>query len=193
MVLQINERKLFFNIWLGLLAFVNDKHKLINNFGHPKKPYGKKPETIMSIKTKLWEDVGIIDEYIDSVRNLSNDQIQILKSWKNRVGGTFIIIRHLKNYSVFIDDKNDLLYGVIGITSPIYEMFPAEILPIVVETSLLPFRDQIIYDSIFSKYNVQIGPNMRRNFKEQYSEIKKNKGIISSFRSADIAEDTDDA
>jgi hypothetical protein len=67
-----------------------------------------------------------------------------------------------------MDDINNLLYGVIGITDSISESIPDEVLPIVVKTVLLPFKDRIIYDSIFHVHNAQFGHNMRRGYKEQY-------------------------
>jgi hypothetical protein len=179
MTLEPEEREAFFRNWISLLAFVNDRYNLVENFGHPNSPVGIKPETTLKIKTKLWENVKIIDEYIESVWDLPRYDLQILKGWKKKIEGTFIIIRHLKKYSVFMND--DLLYGVIGISAPIFEVYPGELLPMVVETVLIPFGDRIIYDSIFNGYNVHIGPNMRRDFNEQYSEIKRKKGIISTL------------
>ena len=163
------------------MAFVNDRYKLIKNFGHPESPVGIPLEDIVKLKTKLWENAEIIDEYIDSVWDLPQSDIQLLKGWKNKIGGNFIIVRHLKNYSVFLDNTNNVLYGVIGITDPISVSISADVLPIMVRTTLLPFEDRIIYDSIFHMYNFQAGPNMRRGINEQYSEIKREKGIISSL------------
>jgi hypothetical protein len=80
-----------------------------------------------------------------------------------------------------MNNKNNLLYGVIGIINPIFEIITADILPTFVETVLIPFGDKIIYDTIFYRDNIHFGPNMRRSFNEQYMEIKKGKGIIGSL------------
>ena len=174
------ERKIFFKNWLGLLAFVNEKHRLIRNFGHPKKPFGLKQEDITKIKTKLWENAELIDEYIGSI-DLPEEDKHILGGWKNNIPGHFMVITHLKKYSVFMNDKEDMLYGVIGISSPISEMLPLDMLPMMIQTTLLPFKGRIIYDSLFSVYNVHIGPNMKKNSKASYSEIKEQKGIVSTL------------
>jgi hypothetical protein len=181
MKLQSQEVKTFFKNWLNLLAFVNDKHKLVKNFGHPKSPVGLKLESIVKIKTKLWEDFGIIDEYIDSVWDLPQSDIQILKGWKNKIEGTFFILKHLPKYSVFMDDRNNVLYGVVGISDSISVSIPAELLPRMIKTVLLPFGDRIIYDSILNVQNIQFGTNIRRDYKERYSEIRKQKGIVSTL------------
>jgi hypothetical protein len=181
MKLQPQERKMFFSNWLKLLAFVNDKYKLVESFNHPESPVGIKPETILKIKTKLWENVKIIDEYIDSVWDLPRSDIQLLKGWKNKIEGTFLIVKHLRNYSVFLDDANDSLYGVIGITDSIAETIPLEALPTMVKTALLPFGDRIIYDSVFSMQNIRFGPNMRKSYYDRYSVIKGRMGIITTL------------
>jgi len=181
MILLPEERKLFFKNWLGLLAFVNDKHRLIRNFGHPKKTAGLKQEDITKIKTKLWENVEVIDEYINSASDLSEEDTQILTGWKNNIPGHFMVITHLKKHSVLMNDKEDMLYGVIGIRSPIADMLPLDMLPMMIQTTLLPFKGRIIYDSLLNVHNVHIGPAVKKNCKVLYSEIKEQKGIISTL------------
>jgi len=181
MTLHPEEAKIFFKNWLGLMAFVNEKYHLVKNFGQPKKPAGVSPDKVVTIKRKLWENVDIIDGYIDSVRNLPGEDEQILRGWKNYISGNFMVVNHLKKHSVFMNDKQDILYGVVGISGPISEMIPSDMLPMLIQTTLIPFKDRIIYDSLFSVQNVHIGPDMKRSCKELYSEIKEKKGITSSL------------
>ena len=181
MVLRQEERKCFFSNWLGLLAYVNDKHKIVKDFGKPKSAVGLKLESIIGIKNKLWQNIEIIDEYIDSIRDLSKNDIRIIKSWKKGISGSFIILKHLKKYTVFFYEKESVLYGVHGITSPISEMIPLRNLPVMTNTTLLPYKDIIIYDSIFQSYNVSFGPSIRREYNYKYRKIKDEKGIIDSL------------
>ena len=181
MTLHPEEAKNFFKNWLGLMAFINDKYHIVKDFGQPKKPVKVSPEKVIRIKTKLWENTAIIDEYIDSEKKLPEEDAEILRGWKNNISGPFIVINHLKKHSILMNEKEDTLYGVIGISGPISEMIPGDMLPMMIKTTLIPFKDRIIYDSVFSVNNVQIGPNMRRSLKESYSEIKEKKGIICSF------------
>ena len=178
--LEPEDSKIFFDNWLRLLAFVNDKYNLVKDFGHPESPVDIKPEIIIKIKTKLWEDVNLIDEYIDSSPKLSKNNTQIIKNWKNNISGHFLIIRQLKKHSVFMHNEKTL-YGVLGISNPISDIFPKETLPSMVQTVLLPFKGVIIYDSIFLHNRVTFGPNMRRSFNETYSELKREKGIVTEF------------
>ncbi|MDR2642504.1 MAG: hypothetical protein LBC74_06895 [Planctomycetaceae bacterium] len=84
MRLSPDDGNLFFSNFLGLLSYVNDKYNLIPNFGHPKSPEGLPFENVITLKDKLWGDVTIIDEYIDSLENVPEEHIQILKGWKKK-------------------------------------------------------------------------------------------------------------
>jgi hypothetical protein len=181
MKLLPEETKLFFNNWLGILSYTNDKYNLIQDFGHPKNPVGIKKETITILKNKLWDNVKIIDEYIDSVWDMPVENIQILKGWKNKLSGKYIILKHLKKYTIFFDEKRNILYGVIGITNSINDTIDDTMLPLIVDAVLLPFRNQIIYDSILQIYNISFGSNIRNDLREQYSKVKKEKGIVTAI------------
>ncbi|MDR2757381.1 MAG: hypothetical protein LBC20_16925 [Planctomycetaceae bacterium] len=182
MILLPDEREIFYSNFLGLLSYVNDKYKLIQNFGHPQNPAGLNLNEIKTLKDKLWSNVNIIDEYIDSTKEIPDENVQIIQEWKKKISGRFIMMRHLKKYSIFLDDEHGLLYGVNGIQEPISAMIPAALLPIMVEAVLLPFGDMIIYDGILCSQNIQLGPNIRKWFKGSYTEIKKEKGIIVSIK-----------
>ncbi|MDR2651129.1 MAG: hypothetical protein LBC68_02270 [Prevotellaceae bacterium] len=182
MPLLPSERKLFFSTFLGILSYVNDKYRLIPTFGHPKNPEGLPLENVVTIKKKLWDNVKIIDEYLDSIKNTaSEEQKQILKEWKKKISGRFIIIKHTKQNSIFLDDTNDLLYGVVGITDSISYMIPDVMLPIMTNAVLLPFKKIIIYDGLLNPLNVQLDSNIRKSIKEKYMEIRKEKGIVTTI------------
>jgi hypothetical protein len=176
-----DDRELFFSAFLGLLSYVNDKYNLVPDFGHPEIPAGLPLESIVTIKDKLWDNTSIIDEYIDSAGITSEEDIQILEGWKKKISGRLIILKHLKKHSIFLDNENGLLYGVIGITDSIDKHVANARLPVMVNAVLLPFKDIIIYDSILSIFNIHFGSNLRRSFNERYAEIKKEKGIITTI------------
>jgi len=180
MVLSQDETKLFFGIWLRLLAFINEKYQISSEFGRPKIPAGINPTDILPIRDKLWEDDSLIDEYIESRWDIPRNETLILKGWKARKHGKYFILKHLKKYSVFLDE-NDNLFGVVGISGPISEMFPAEVLPLMVNAVLLPFADKIIYDSLLMPYNVHFGGGIRKELADTYRTVKNERGIQISI------------
>jgi hypothetical protein len=180
MVLSQEEAAEFFRIWLGLLAFVNDKFQIVADFGHPAVPTGLSPGDVVPIRDKLWEDAFIIDEYIASQWDMPREDIAVLKGWKNRVADTFTIFRHLKKYSVFIDSK-DHVYGVVGITSSIGDTLYMDP-PLFAKAVLLPFKGKIIYDSLLSPYNVYLGGNIKREQGEIYRDAKAAGAILTEIK-----------
>jgi hypothetical protein len=53
--------------------------------------------------------------------------------------------------------------------------------PVMIEATLIPFRDKIITDGLVSAIPVQIGPNMKAAMKDEYMAAKKNGNIFTSL------------
>lgn len=125
-------------------------------------------------------DNTILDDIVTAnPLQFSEADLSIVDSWRNRVSDKFILLKHLKNYSIFLGNHN--IYGVTGIVSPIDEMFPAFILPLMVEAVLLPFEDRIIYDSLLMPYRVNFGGGAKKGFQKEYRELKNRSRIITSL------------
>ena len=56
-------------------------------------------------------------------------------------------------------------------------MFPYAHLPMMLDATLIPFKDVIISDGLVVPYRIVIGGNMARSFKEIYMENKSN-GLV---------------
>ncbi len=46
---------------------------------------------------------------------------------------------------------------------------------------LLPFEVKIIYDSLIYTYNITYGSGIRKRFNEEYRELKKSVGVITTL------------
>jgi|GEM_PF-1015216 len=182
MQLTTLEAGLFFKLWLELLWGINEKKEIVPRF---KKPvYGKFIDQgpLIEIRHKLWEHPEWIGEFLSENDNgeFTEEERGILASWQNSfIEGTFFIVKHLKKYSVFMDENGDRLYGVIGISNPVSETVPMKA-PFMVNAVLLPFKDRIIYDSFLLPYNITFGRGMAESVKEQYAEAQT-RGIIESM------------
>jgi hypothetical protein len=189
MHLSHENAKLFYKIWLGLLSYVNEKYSVKPEIGEMKSPAGLDVNKVVAIRNKLWEHKEIIDEYIEKNADiLIEREINILKSWESHnIGGEFILLKYLKKYSVFLTtDENPKLYGVVGITNSIDEIFPLLRLPLYVEAVFLQFEDKIIYDGFIIPYIVSFGSGYVRSFNDTYREVKEKDGIIVDLISANI-------
>jgi hypothetical protein len=175
MVLTVEEKKLFFKIWLKLLVYVNDEYKLVYDFGRSVGSTKVNINDAVKVRNKLWENSFLIDKYISTAK-LSDADSEIVNLWKKFVKGKFILIKELQKYCIFLDIKTEAMYGVNGLSDPFSDMVPH--FPIMIETVLIPFKGKIVYDGLMSLQNIEFGPNYRKSFEEKYKEIKEKKGLI---------------
>lgn len=180
MNLSKEDVKRFYNIWFNLLDYTNIKYNIAPNIKGIAHSKHVNPEDISPIRDRLWLDNTILDDIVSmNPFQFSEADLSMINSWKNRVSGEFIMLKHLKNYSIFLG--NNSIYGVTGIVSPIVEMFPAFILPLMVEAVLLPFEGRIIYDSLLVPYSVKFGSGAKKGFQEQHLNLKVKSGIVTSL------------
>jgi len=172
--------KRFYNIWFNLLDYTNGKYRIapkIKDLAHSSRV---NPEDISPIRDRLWLDNSILDEIVASNPiQFSESDLSIVKNWRIRVSDKFIILKHLKNHSIFLG--NNHIYGVTGIVSPFDEMFPSFVLPLMVEAVLLPFEGRIIYDSLLIPYQISFGGGAKKGFIEEYRELKNKSGIVTTL------------
>ncbi len=178
--LSSREAKLFYETWYGLLGFVNEREGIIREKIKPEYPNRVNDIKMHKVRERLWKNPKLISEYINE-RTLSQEEIAILKLWEtHHRKGMFFILDYQSEYAVMIapnEEGEDRLYGVKGISNPISNVLQ-ERLPIQVETTLLPFKGKIIYDSFFSSFPIEFGQGIREAFQEMYDEAFKH-GIIT--------------
>ena len=180
MHLEPKENARFFKLWLGLCVFYNNKHKVTKSLIART---GDRIDTdaVATVAHELWDHMDIIDEFIDAKNDLSGTDIKILRKWKSKyVRGPFAVLRHTKHYSVFLDNNESTLYGVIGISDPISSQVPENLLPLVLDTILLPYGNRIIYDGIVHIYPEHLpSPGLKNKLEGLYTKIIEEKGIVT--------------
>ena len=135
------------------------------------------PEEVKKIREKLWSNTSIISDYIkDNPNNLDKQSLDIISEWnKKKINSKFILYKYENEYAVFIGEEN--IYYVKGLRDTIRNIIPEYKLPIFVETVLLPFKEQIIYDSYIIQYSMSFGTGMKDIFDKQYKEFIKLKKV----------------
>ena len=180
MKLSEQEANLFFKLMWSLQYFVNHKlkiHTKIKNVDdYANCNTGKKVE----VRKALYENLDLIDSFVHgNPQNFSKENLSIISSWKDYIGGDFYIERFLKKYTVFIQE--DKVYGVLGLQQGIDELSHRTNLPLYVNTILLPFRGKIIYDGLLGSRNIYFGGGIKYSLKETYMRAKQNNRIIESL------------
>jgi hypothetical protein len=183
--------KLFYRLYHSLLLYVNNRYKILEGLHKPADLHKLNLDDLEKLKDKLYGSPDLIDSFVkDNPENLLSDDLEIVSAWKNFVRGRFHIVRHLKNYTVFLDwRQNPRAYGVMGMVTSLEEMMGPN-LPRMVDATLLPFKNQIIYDGTLLSFNVLFGSGIRRSINDSYSQAKS-LGIITTLpnSSKDIQSD----
>lgn len=177
MKLSYDEGKKFYDLWLPLLDYVNEKRGVNSKLRDIGLADYLDPNEVKEVSDVLWEDVGLIDEYLKNVEDITDDDRELIMSWKHCVIGRFILERILKKGAILISIEDEEVYQVSGIVSTWDEMFGYVRLPLMIHATLIPFKDVIISDGLIQTYNVIIGGNMARSFKDTYMAAKKD-GMI---------------
>ena len=181
MKLNTEDVDLYYRLHWSLLFYVNQKYRVIGGLNEPMLKQ-EDPEKVMELYGKLFSNLELIDSFAaENPFNFNREELDIIRSWKNYVKDRFLIVAHLKDYSVFMTTgKDQKAYGVLGLTDKIENVVPP-FMPLFVETVLFPFKGRIIYCGLMSTYNIRIGSNIRRSIQAEYQQAKSRFGIITSL------------
>lgn len=190
-LLNEKDQKLFFKIHKNLLLFVNRKIKSSKKFKDLSDwgEYADFMSDAIVLRDHLFRNKDIIDQFIQvNPANFDEQELSITKHWKSAIIGKFILLKHLKNHSIFLNTEHNKanVYAVLGLMGSIDEIAPKYQLPIFVDTALIPFSGIIVYDGILQGYNVIIGNGYTKSFMEDYKLIKKEGGILTDLLQHDV-------
>jgi hypothetical protein len=190
MLLPPEQANRFYRIWWPLLRFVDEQRHVLNDLVDSATEGTLPLQTAFKLRQVLWADDTLLQAFVThNPASLPPADLDIVASWQQRVAGMFIIYRHLKKHTIFLDTSAPVrAYGVLGLLSPLEEVV-GPYLPIAVDAVLLPFEDVIIYDGLIAPYNVAFGSGMRADFDLQYRDAKEREGIVTSLRAEDSSVD----
>jgi hypothetical protein len=136
----------------------------------------------LEVRQAFATDHSLIDQFIAAnPRGQSDDDLDTVGKWRQMVADKFVIVRHLKKHSIFLKDTPEpRAYGVVGLTQPIADVVGPDV-PVIVETILLPFMGQIVYDGLIERFPISVGPGLRRSFEESYRNAKEQGQLITSL------------
>lgn len=179
MVLEKEQGHLFYRLWLPLLNHANEKYQVVESFFGPDPSKGILPDRAVRVADKIWENVSIIDEYMEIYsEEMSEEELNIVAGWKNFVRGTFVVERHLRKGSILVSANNDkTVYLVKGIFSDWRELLGDLPMPQMVEATLIPFQGEIIHDGLMRPYGICLRKSLADEVRNVYLEAKTNNRI----------------
>lgn len=176
------DQVLFFALWTPLLNYANSKLNLA-----PGELFLGKPnsQSAFQVANAIWDDRSLIDEFLASVSDMPKEHQEIVRSWKRSIPGMFILVRNLNSGSIFFGDGvsggPDAVYRVLGLASPLEELFPNAMLPVALITALMPFRDVIVTDGIFAMYDMSFRGDIKNSMKRAYKRAKDEGRVITQL------------
>jgi len=188
MRLPPQETARFYRIWFALLHYVNTQLHLVPAFPATPGVETVSTEVTLKLRDALWANDALREQFIaENPAQLPAEDLALVASWQYRLAGSFYIFRSLQHSTIFLSTTTRAhAYGVLGLVSTIEETVPLP-LPVLTQAVLLPFGHHILYDSLFTSYNVLFGPGYRHDLQEQYRNIQEREGIITSLLPEDQA------
>jgi hypothetical protein len=148
MKLSLEDCEIFYKLYAFLLSYTNQMLKVVPEKFATSDEYTVLPaETRMNVRDALYAHPELIPEFVlINPAHLATDELEIVSSWRHALVGGFYILRHLKRYAVFLDEKAPpKAYGVLALADSFEEVVGSG-LPLRAKTVLLPFKGRVIYD-----------------------------------------------
>lgn len=183
MQLSLPDVEWFFRLHRSLMFFVNRRLKVIDQGVATPEAYSSlAPQTRIEVHEALLGHMELIDAFADeNPSHLDEADLEIVRSWKHLVTGTFYAFRQLRDCMVFLSSTEPVVaYGVVALFDP-FEAIVGPYLPRMIKTTLLPFKGRIVYDGLITGYNVTFGGGIKRRLAEDYKEAKGRSGIVTSL------------
>ena len=135
------------------------------------------------IRNDLMKNIYIIDEFVKSNPcNFTVSELDIIKSWKNHVSGTFFVVKYTPDGAIFLEEagKNPKAYQVLALGTPFSEVISIPP-PVRVDAVLLPFKGRIIYDGLIKKDNIFFGSGIARSVRAFCGRAVMEHGLVKSL------------
>ncbi len=183
MQLSIADVELFFRLQRSLMSFVNQRLQVVSEtVATPEAFLSLPPETRLELHEALLEHRDLIDDFADAnPSGLDEAELAIVRSWRDLVAGSFFAFRQLRDHMIFLsEDEPVVAYGVVALFTPFEDLIGTH-LPVMLDTTLLPFKGRIVYDGLIASHDVRFGGGVKRRLNEEYKEAKEGLGIITSL------------
>lgn len=183
MKLSPEDVKLFYKLMWPLQFYVNQQRQILPHVDSLEAYMACPQQDKLQVRNALYENIGLLDAFVaENPAHLSAEELAVVQSWKRFVTGEFYIVRFLKKATIFVDSKDPpQVYAVLGLTDSLEDVFYGRRLPIWVQTVLLPFKGQIVYDGLLNYYNVFFGSGIRGELNETYQAARQNQRIIETL------------
>ena len=181
MLISPEEAELFFALYTSVIGFVAGRSGGIDGIKDAGTFKSAPNEAKAQARNHLLNNIQFIKDYMEeNPDGFRERELGYMLDWSLFIQGDFYAVQDLKKYTVFLAARDSAkAYGVLGLTDEIADMLPST-LPLLIKAVLLPWKGQIIWDGLFTIYNINFGSGIRRGIRESYRQAKAT-GIITSL------------
>src|SRR3954452_23149325 len=125
MQLPLEDVDLFFRLHRGLMFFVNQRLDVLDRkVATPEEYSGLPPEARIEVHKALLDHIDLIDAFAgENPFRFDETGLEIVRSWKHLVSGTFYAFRYLKDDTIFLSSTEPVIaYGVLALFNSFEEM-----------------------------------------------------------------------
>lgn len=165
--LSKQDAKLFYKIYFGLLEFTNNKYKIKSNL----KIYnrlGVNPYELKEIIEKFWDnkDAIVLEFCMSNPYKFNKEELHITNEFKKGFRDLVIIAKFEKEYTAVMN--KDKTYMIKGINDNLDNIISYKDLPQPVMTSIIPFKNVLIYDGLLMELGIKLGNDFDKVIEEEY-------------------------
>lgn len=163
---------LFYKIYFALLDFTNKKYKI-----NPKLKInyirGVNPADLNGIIEKFWanKDTIVLEFCLANPKKFTKEELKITEDFKKGIRDIFVIMEYHQEYTALMNE--DKVYMVKGLNDNIDSILPYKQLPYIAKTTIIPFKNSIIYDGLLLTPGVKFGTSFYKNLEKDYSKSIK--------------------
>lgn len=170
--LSKSDAKLFYKIFFGLLEFTNKKYK-INEHIKIYNQHGINPYEIKDIVEKFWEnkEAIVLEFCFANPYKFNKEELTITREFKQGIRSMYIIAKYELEYTAFM--TKDRIYMVKGINDNIDNIIPYTELPYVTYTTIIPFKGNLIYDSMLLGAEISLDIKFDELVEKEYDNMMK--------------------
>lgn len=164
--------ELFYKIYFGLLEFTNKKYAIKKNL----KIYNSiniEPYKLKDIIDKFWEkkDLIVMEFCKTNPYKFNKEELKLTSEFKKGFRTIVIIAKYEEEYTAFMAENKT--YMVKGLTVNIDTIIPYNELPYPVITSIIPFKNVLVYDSQLIELSIKFGNEIYKVIENEYLKSPK--------------------
>lgn len=133
------------------------------------------------LRKKWYADESFIDSFLAENGKEFEVFVPLISMWKHRVSGKFLVMKYFPEYALLQSlDNTDAFFAVRALTEDFEETIPQKP-PYVIQTTLLPFYDTIIWDGIVMMADINIDTIAAKEIIEAAKKARRYNAVIKSL------------